>query len=104
MTEVLNDQDAWTDLRIRVPPELSRYGPDLQRFFDAMIYKLRRNAHKGKWETVPMEKAIEMWKGECGELLKAVVGGSTSEILMESADVANMALIIANIAIEVRET
>lgn len=103
MAENLTDQ-GWESITIALPPELAALGvkPDLQRFFDAMIYKLRRNAHKGKWETLPLDKAWNDLEGEVSELREALASNSTSEILMEAADVANEALIVANIAMEVR--
>lgn len=102
MAEGLNDKSGSVQLSIFVPPELVAIGvaPDLQRFFDAMIYKLRRNAHKGRWEEVPLDRAFKALLGEADELRDAVFTGSTSEILMEAADVANQALIVANIALE----
>lgn len=101
MPENLNEI-GWATLEIGVPPELVEIGvvPDLQRFFDAMVYKLRRNAHKGRWETLPFEKAMEDLWGEIKELQEAALHGSTTEILLEAADVANEALIVANIALE----
>lgn len=103
MSERLTDV-GWKTLSIGVPPELVEIGvmPDLQRFFDAMIYKLRRNAHKGRWETLPLDKAMAELHDEVAELAPAIASGSTSEILMECADVANEALIVANIALEAR--
>jgi hypothetical protein len=95
---------GWETITIAVPPELVALGakPDFQRFFDAMLYKLRRNAHKGKWETLPLEKAWKDLQGEVEELEDALKSGSTSEILMEAADVANESLIVAMIALEAR--
>lgn len=103
MTENLKDGAEWGVLPIRIPPELRGYEPEMQKFFDAMVFKLRRNAHKGKWETLPMALAMDRLNDENGELAAAVSNGSTMEILMEAADVANMALIVANISLEVRE-
>lgn len=99
-----NGKDGWGELKIAVPPELVKLGvmPSLQRFFDAMIYKLRRNAHKGRWETLPLEKAYADLGVEVSELEVALHSGSTSEILMEAADVANEALIVSEIAMEAR--
>lgn len=104
MVEKLDDKGEWGTLPIRVPPELMalKMGPDLQRFFDAMIYKLRRNSRKGRFETVSLELALEQLHAEVKELTASPATGSTSEILMEAADVANMALIMANISLEVR--
>lgn len=104
MAEGLEDGAEWGTLSIRIPPELRGYEPEMAKFLDAMVFKLRRNAHKGKWERVPMVLALERLDDEMGELRSAVVNGSTMEILMEAADVANTALIVANISLEVRET
>lgn len=103
MTENLRD-DGWTVLQVPVPPELVAIGcaPDLQRFFDAMIYKLRRNAHKGKWEELSQADAEADLHAEVGELTRAIRAGSTAEIWMEAADVANEALITAAIALEAK--
>ena len=91
-------------LMINVPEELAALGigPDLQRFFDAMIYKLRRNAHKGRWDKVGLDLAMERLRAEVEELDSELGFGSTTEVLMEAADVANMALILANISLEAK--
>jgi NTP pyrophosphatase (non-canonical NTP hydrolase) len=101
MAENLSDSHG-TTLHIHVPPELVDIGvaPDLQRFFDAMVYKIRRNAHKGRWEDVPLSKALAELNEEVKELEGVIPYGSTSEILMEAADVANWAMILANISLE----
>lgn len=89
-------------LQISVPHELEDIRPDLQRFFDAMVYKLRRNKHKGRWEGLDLNATFERIEGELKELNDALNEGSSMEILMESADVANFALIIANIGLEAK--
>jgi hypothetical protein len=103
MTENLS-KTAGVVLQIAVPPELVDIGvaPDLQRFFDAMIYKLRRNSHKGRWEDLKLPDAMNDLGDEVQELVATVQVGSTSEILMEAADVANEALIVAAIALEAK--
>lgn len=105
MAENLNDGvQGGPHIRVWLPPELVLLGvgPDLQRFFDAMVYKLRRNHHKGNWQTLPMDKAWKDLEGEVVELASAVAHGSSAEILFEAADVANEALICANIALQAR--
>lgn len=102
MAENLNKAE-WTAITIKLPPELAGYGPSLIRFFDAMVFKLRRNAHKGKWEAVPLPDAMSALEREASELREALAHGSTMEMLMEAADVANQALIVAEISLEVRE-
>lgn len=103
MPEGLTEEGGKT-LEVFLPKELVEIGvgPDLQRFFDAMIYKLRRNAHKGNWDNLSLEGATADLTGEVEELMGAIASGSTSEILMEAADVANEALIVANIALSAR--
>lgn len=102
MPENLNDKTGGVVISIYVPPELVKIGvaPDLQRFFDAMVYKLRRNAHKGRWGNVGLDRAFAGLESESAELRDAIANGSTTEILMEAADTANQALICANIALE----
>lgn len=100
MTEKLDDQTEWGSVTIKVPPELKGYGPSLIRFFDAMVYKLRRNAHKGKWEDVKLPAAMAALNREASELQLAVENGNSMEALMEAADTANQALIVAEIALE----
>jgi hypothetical protein len=92
-------------IQVAVPPELVDIGvaPDLQRFFDAMVYKLRRNSHKGRWADVKLADAMSDLGDEVQELVAVVQFGSTAEILMEAADVANEALIVAAIALEAKD-
>ena len=92
-----------TVLKISVPDELAELRPDLQRFFDAMIYKLRRNKNKGRWEGLDLKRTFEKLETELKELNEALEEGSSAEILMEAADVANFALIIANIGLEAKD-
>jgi hypothetical protein len=83
-----------------VPPEVEQYAPEIARFVEAMVYKLGVKAHKGKWEGMPINKALELLRGEEKELTEAVERGNMVEVLLESADVANFALIISAIAME----
>lgn len=89
-------------LEIDVPPELVTLGiaPDLKRFFDAMIYKLRENAHKGRWEGVDLAKTLDHIKAEVDELKEAISEGNVISIVLEGADIANFALIAATIALD----
>jgi hypothetical protein len=83
-----------------VPPEVEQYAPDILRFVDAMVYKLGIKAHKGKWENMPIERALELLRGEEKELTEAVARGNMVEIMLEAADVANFALIASAIAMD----
>lgn len=102
MSENLDDKPEWTTVSIRVPPILKSHAPALARLFDAMVFKLRRNSDKGKWEDIDIDKALDLLKREVHELVTAIKNGNSSEILMEAADVANFALITADIALEKR--
>ena len=103
MSEGLSE-DGWITIPVSVPPELVKLGiaPDLIRFFDSMVYKLRRSHSKGRWETLDLDKAMGGLADEMEELKVAIKHGSTAEIVMESSDTANMALIVAAIALEAR--
>jgi hypothetical protein len=72
---------------------------DLTRFWSAMIYKLRKNVHKGKWENVDLPTSFSMLLGEVDELRLAIEEGSYAEVLLEGADSANMAMIITSVAL-----
>jgi len=85
---------------ITIPPEVEQYAPDIARFVDAMVYKLGVHAKKGKWEAMPIERALELLRGEEKELTEAVARGNMVEVMLEAADVANYALIASAIAME----
>jgi len=86
---------------VTIPDEIEDLTPSIRRFIDAMIYKLNRNAHKGKWEDLNTHTAFERLIGEVDELHEAILKKDNSvETLLEAADVANFALILANIAVE----
>lgn len=87
-------------LTIALPEEVEQYEQDIRRFVDAMVYKLKVHAKKGRWEAMAMTKAQELLAGEHLELAEAIVGGNLMEIMTEAADVANFCLIISAIAIE----
>lgn len=89
-----------SDLVIRLPIEVEPYRDDIRRFVDAMIYKLKVHAKKGRWENRPMTDMLPMLRGEVVELETAMEGGNLIEIMMEAADVGNYALIIASTAVE----
>lgn len=91
-----------TDSRLVVVPlprALEGYEPQLKAFFDAMVYKLARNAHKGKWEGATIRDMIQRGREELDELEEAVRGGNTLDIILESADAANFAMMAASVAI-----
>lgn len=87
-------------LEITLPKELEGYEHDLRRFFDAMVFKLRKNANKGKWESYSIDVALDLLDNEVAELRRAVSMDNCVEITLEAADVGNFGLIISAIAIE----
>jgi len=87
-------------IRIAVPNECEQYAQDVKRFVDAMMYKLRVNSHKGRWELVDVNIALTGLKKEVNELQEAATMGNMVEVLLECADVANYAMILASIMIE----
>lgn len=88
-------------LTVTLPEILEPFKDDLRRFIDAMVYKLAKNAHKGRWEAMDLAAALGRLRDEVTELDEAIdVKRNMVEILLEAADVANFAMIAAAIAIE----
>lgn len=85
---------------IEIPQELRGTERHIKLFIDAMIYKLAKNAHKGKWEDSTGSQAMEQLQQEVSELEEALTDEhNVVSIILECADVANFSLILANIAI-----
>lgn len=92
---------ATTTLSVTIPPELVGMKKELRHFFDAMIFKLAKNAHKGKWEDMDLAASLSRLREEADELEEAITfKHNTMEVVMEAADVANFAMIAAALAIE----
>ena len=85
-------------LNLYVDPKIANLTPRLKLFFEAMLYKLTRNAHKGQWENLNLKSSVKQLEGELNELTAAIDTGNSVEMLMEAADVANFAMIVADIA------
>lgn len=85
---------------VTLPEEVEQYEDDIRRFVHAMVYKLKIHHNKGRWEDLPIGKALQLLRGEVKELDEAMRGGNLIEILTEAADVGNFAMIIASIATE----
>lgn len=94
-----------------IPPELFQNRDDIKRFVDAMLYKLKRNARKGRWGEntnadrlpTPIPDLLKRLRDEVDELEAAIREGNTAEIVFEAADVANFAMILANVALADRK-
>lgn len=94
----VDDPANW--ISFYLPPEIGPLRHELRRFIEAAIYKLRKNAHKSKWEHGDIEKAFRQMQSEIEELKQAIAENNSIEILLESSDVSNFAMIIASIATE----
>jgi hypothetical protein len=68
-----------------------------------MVYKLRKNVKKGKWEHGRVKEYMAHLREEVTELDAAIAEGNMVEIILEAADVANMSMILCSMAIEGRE-
>lgn len=85
-------------IAINVPAKVGAE-PEIKLFFDAMVHKLGKNVHKGKWQDLDLQATIRKLKEEVAELEAAVEIGNTVDIILEAADIANFALMAANIAV-----
>lgn len=76
------------------------YDKELRAFTDAMQYKLHVNRQKGKWEGAKLEDLFELLIREVGELKAEINDPNPNQIAIqfEAADIANFALMIANVA------
>lgn len=87
-------------LEIIAPP--SRTRPWVDAFADEMEAKLAENRHKGDragWSVMGFELLMSMLHVEVGELERALVApGEAREVRRECADVANIAMMIADVA------
>jgi len=75
--------------------------PEVYKFAKAMEAKLKANDYKGGWMTMTPGEVIRRLKEEVEEMCEAAImheGG----VLEEAADVANFALIFAQLAGELR--
>lgn len=87
-------------VQIPIPPECEQYKNDIRRFVNAMVFKLAKNAHKGRWEDLTTSKAVGCLVTEVKELSAAINYQNSVEIFLEAADVANFAMIIASMEME----
>jgi len=72
--------------------------PLLPKFFvDAMESKLQENSFKGDWEQCGFEYLYSRLVEEVGELGKAHFEGEEDAIIPEAADIANFAMMIADL-------
>lgn len=68
---------------------------EVQIFTSFMEYKLRKNDHKGGWEKRDFKELIALLIQEVAELEEALLTENYADIMLESADIANFAMMIA---------
>lgn len=81
-------------MQIHVPKELAEMEPVLEYFINTMVRKLHANRHKGNGEA-HIQNMVAGLKSETNELLEAIKNESQFNVLLEGADVANFAFLIA---------
>jgi len=70
---------------------------ELQKFTELMEEKLQQNDYKGGWKNCNTQQLLSYLKGETLELEQAIIDGNKENIVKEAADVANFAMMIADI-------
>lgn len=85
---------------IGLPAALAIDEARIKRFFDAMVHKLAKNAHKGTMAEANIRDCFSRMEEEVAELKEAIQDGNVIDIMLEAADVANFALIAAVAAVE----
>lgn len=74
--------------------------PEVRAFAEAMELALQQNDHKGGWSGCSELYLVERMREEEAELVKTLItdGDQLPAILKEAADVANFAMMIADVA------
>jgi len=73
-----------------------RIRPCVISFANAMELKLKQNDHKGGWSSDTVDQLISKIMLELSELVSTIENGKSShDVLLECADVANFAMMIA---------
>jgi NTP pyrophosphatase (non-canonical NTP hydrolase) len=76
--------------------EIDRIEQKVLVFGGAMMEKFAANIHKGRWDDCDPEWLLDRLQEELTELREAVANGG--DVRAEAADVANFALMIADVA------
>lgn len=71
--------------------------PEVQRFAELMELRLRANDHKPGWKQDILPALFRRLQQEAAELDGAIDFGTADEIAREAADVANFAMMIADV-------
>lgn len=86
-----------TTIQFELTGVMEQYAGDIHDFVQLMLRKLEANAHKGRWENCILEDMHDKLVDEVVELNDAIEDGDQEGVLLEAADVANFAMIIASI-------
>ena len=68
---------------------------DIQTLVEVMKEKLAENDHKVPWDDIPNRELFTLLDDEVSELSDAILHGTPREIMRETADVANLAMMLA---------
>lgn len=85
-------------LRALQPVRRSPVRVQVRRMSLLMELKLRKNDFKGGWANVPAHKLLDLLEAEVKELREAVESGDPLDIAQECADVANYAMMVADVS------
>lgn len=76
----------------------------VDRFKQLMLYKLKKNAHKGGWKNMSLQELYNRLDDEMMELLQSLeifvqdtVKNNPMKVAFECADVANFCMMIADV-------
>lgn len=70
---------------------------EVQQFAWDMARKLKCNEHKGGWEGLSVDELFGLLEEELDELADAIMNGTAADVIDEAADVANFAMMIADL-------
>ena len=87
---------------MNIPREVTEMFPEFEYFVETMARKLYTNRHKGDASGTGLGILRDNFAAEIGELKEAFLKKGQFEVLVEAADVANMAFLLA--AWSVRKT
>jgi NTP pyrophosphatase (non-canonical NTP hydrolase) len=71
--------------------------PEVAEFAIDMELKLMRNDAKGDWRGMDVGQLLDLLEAELDELADAVMNGTDDDVIDEAADVANFAMMIADV-------
>lgn len=74
-----------------------RWRPEVVWFASAMEQKLRANDHKRHWRDMSIQYLSMRLTQERKELYAAIASGDATKVLNEAADVANFAMMVADV-------